>query len=52
MSLGMAKSPTGGADTMRRVMEESPLDPVSVYQWYTLQNVIYFRLRRPEPAEG
>jgi hypothetical protein len=31
-----AMNPTGGADTMRRVMEESPLDPVSVYQWYTL----------------
>jgi hypothetical protein len=29
-------NPTGGADTMRRVMEEGPLDPVSVYQWYTL----------------
>ena len=36
---------------MRRVMEERPLDPVSVYQWYTLQNVIYFRLRPDDFCE-
>ncbi len=30
---------------MRRVMEERPLDPVSVYQLNALLSVIYFRLR-------
>ena len=44
MSLGVAMSPNGGVNS-RRVMEERPLNPVSVYQWHALQTVIHFRLR-------
>ncbi len=33
MSLGEAMIPNGGADS-RRVVEERPLNPVAVYQWY------------------